>query len=85
MEDSIDISWRMRLPDQRQAEIAKNTLDVDEEYNKEIIDRWLTVEGEKLTVHYKTGKENAKILRTAITAFIVNLKLVLQTLKEFGN
>ena len=57
--------------------LVKSGHKIDEEYNKEIIHREIRVKGPELEFYYKTERKNAKLLRTAISAFITNLKLVL--------
>lgn len=73
------------MPSERYATILKNTMDVDEEYNAEKVHREINVSGAEVSVTYRCAREDVKNMRTAITAFITNMKLVLQTLDQFGN
>ena len=54
MAEELAVSWSVPLPSERYAEIAKRTMDVDEEYNSDIIERTIEVEGNQLKVNYRT-------------------------------
>lgn len=50
----IDVAWSFTLESSNFAQVLKNSLDVDEEYNKEFIDRRIETDGGKVTVKYRT-------------------------------
>ena len=64
------------------AEIAKNSLDVDKEPNTERIGRTITSNLTEFKVVWES--KDAKLLRSAILAFFLNLELVTATLLRFN-
>ena len=63
------------------AQIAFNTLSVDNEPRKELIRKKLDINKEVLTVNW-TAKE-ARILRVSINSFLDHLNSVLETIQLF--
>lgn len=86
MADELSSHFRANIevpfPTVREAEIAYNTLSVDEEPKRSAVHRELSTSENILKVNF-TAQE-AKHLRVACNSFLDHLILVMNTIDEFG-
>ena len=69
------------FPSVRHAKIAYNSLRVDKEPKRGGCSKELSLEGNKLVVHFKA--KEARFLRVAVNSFLEFLTLVTETIEQF--
>lgn len=74
---------KLNLDSETHAEIVKNTLSVDQEPQPKKVHRELTCNGPELQVSWTC--QDLKLLRTVVSAFYLNLELVVSTILELTN
>ncbi|XP_064614498.1 EKC/KEOPS complex subunit Lage3-like [Liolophura sinensis] len=76
------VDLRVPFPDVRQAEIACNTLSVDQEPRRGGATKTINTEGNILCL--KICAAEAKVLRVSLNSFLDHLALVVETIDQFG-
>ncbi|KAI0775177.1 transcription factor Pcc1-domain-containing protein [Trametes elegans] len=76
------ITFQIPFASEKQANIAKQAIDVDRELQPEAVKRTLTVKGNILVATFRTL--TVRLLRLTSNAFLENVDLVVRTIGEFG-
>ncbi|ORX45046.1 transcription factor Pcc1 [Piromyces finnis] len=77
------LTIRIPYPEERYAEIAAKTLNVDKELKENVIRRSITTEKNVLIINFECT--NAKSLRTSTQNIMELLTLITKTMNEFGD
>lgn len=81
--DKMTYEINLTLPTKEAAQIVCNSLDVDSEFIEEI-KREIKTEGRVLTIKYDLDAYLIKNLKKSLSSLFENMKLVVQTIKDFS-
>lgn len=79
--EQLKFEIRVKFENNRHAEIAANTLSVDKEPRKELIQKHIRVEDNFLIVNWSA--KLTKLLRVSVNSFLDHLILVIDTIEQF--
>ncbi|PIL35547.1 hypothetical protein GSI_02275 [Ganoderma sinense ZZ0214-1] len=76
------VTIRIPFASDKDADIAKQVIDVDREMQPDVVKRTLSVEGSELVATFTTL--TVRLARLTTNAFLENVDLVVRTIGEFG-